>query len=292
MHVRTPESVHRGPNDSSALSDEPRLYFDNAQIHETATRRSPGPIAWLALRYAVEAARLRVVEKVHFRQRQNDRACSAYSAMSPASFSLINARQAWANWRTIPRNLNGRLPARPITAIDLCCGIGDSTAVLAWYCAPGSRIVGLEVNPAFVDAANERKFTHADGSPADVCFVARSVLDGFHGHDRRRLAPASVDLINASGAIGCHFDCEATQTIAAECVRVLRPGGLALLDVGAEGTSRCELLEIFDSLGFTLVGQARSCALDKFEQLCLTKSLSPGTKGTTDGCTCAASDSC
>src|SRR5688572_13774678 len=33
----------------------------------------------------------------------------AYRRMTTAEFTRINARQAWANWRVIPRNLHGNL---------------------------------------------------------------------------------------------------------------------------------------------------------------------------------------
>ena len=78
------------------------------------------------------AARIRW-RKVFFRQNRNHLACQAYRQMNLEEFQALNARQAWANWRTIPRNLAGRLPQRPVLALDLCCGVGESTEVLAYY---------------------------------------------------------------------------------------------------------------------------------------------------------------
>lgn len=246
---------------------EPRLAFDDVAIRSTARRQGPGPIGWLALRYACAAARLQRKKRIRFRQSHNGRACSAYAAMEINEFAAVNARQAWANWRTIPRNLSGRLPDRPIFALDLCCGTGDSTAVLAWYCAAGSHVHGLECNPAFVAAARRRAFVHHFGGRAHVSFTAQSVLDAFCDERGDRLPDGCADLVNASGAIGCHFDGQTTARVAAECRRVLRLGGLALIDSGHEGTSRAALIEIFTAHGFGYAGEARSCLLDRMRQL-------------------------
>ena len=70
---------------------------------------------------------------------------SAYSAMSATEFDAINARQDWANWRTIPRAMNGHLPNHPLRVLDLGCGTGSSTRVLAYYCPVGSHITGFEI---------------------------------------------------------------------------------------------------------------------------------------------------
>src|SRR3954469_15229830 len=77
---------------------------------------------------------------VHFRATDPDpdRVAGAYAAMSPTDFDAINGRQDWANWRTIPRALSGRLPDRPLRVLDLGCGTGGSTRVLAFYCPAGS----------------------------------------------------------------------------------------------------------------------------------------------------------
>ncbi|HEX3133611.1 MAG TPA: hypothetical protein VHX44_08510, partial [Planctomycetota bacterium] len=49
---------------------------------------------------------------------QGDAARKAYQRMTTTEFVRINARQAWANWRTIPRNLHGHLPIdRPLTVV-------------------------------------------------------------------------------------------------------------------------------------------------------------------------------
>jgi SAM-dependent methyltransferase len=214
---------------------------------------------------------LRIGRHVNIRKAENGAACRAYAAMRVEEFRDINARQAWANWRTIPRNLSGELPDRPILAIDLCSGTGDSTAVLAYYCAPGSQILGLEFNPNFVAYARRRGYYDRRRQPADVAFNVQSVLDAFCTPRGKVLADASADLINATGAVGCHFDCRATRIRARECGRVLRCGGLALIDAGRGGAEVDDLLELFAAEGFTPVRQARSCVFDRSRQVCLRK---------------------
>jgi SAM-dependent methyltransferase len=223
------------------------------------------------LRQAFYELRVRLWKKVYFRWRENAAAVRAYCAMTPAELDGINARQRWANWRVLPRNLDGRLPSRPVRAIDLCCGLGDSTEVLAFYLSPGSEILGLEFNPAFVEAARARDYRDENGDPAQVRFRAQSVLETFRGPDGAPVPDASVDLVNSCGAVGCHFDRHATAVLLDEVARVLRPGGLATLDSGPDGTTGMELAALAQARGLIVRHRATSCAFDRFVQLCLQK---------------------
>jgi SAM-dependent methyltransferase len=258
----------------STAPSEPTLLFSERTIRRVARREGPqGSIARLCLAQMLREAKLKLRRGINFRSHQNAAACAAYDAMAVEDFRYVNIRQAWANWRTIPRNLSGILPARPVFAVDLCCGIGDSSAVLAYYCAPGSQVLGLEWQPEFVREARRRSFGNSVGGTAEVRFRAQSVLDTFCDADDTPLADESVDLVNAGGAVGCHFDTSATSVLAEECRRVVRPGGWALIDAGRDGTSARELRAIFAEQGFTLCGKARSCALDRFVQLRLRKTV-------------------
>jgi SAM-dependent methyltransferase len=247
------------------------LRISEKTIRAVAQRRGPKcSLTSICVKYAIAAAKIRW-KRIVFRENRNHLACAAYSRMQLAEFQAVNARQAWANWRTIPRNLAGRLPLRPLFVLDLCCGIGESTEVLAYYCAPGSLILGLEFNRAFVAAARARRYSDRSGQPADVGFVAQNVLETFRDGSGQPIAPNSVDLINASGAIGCHFDGDATAILARQCARVLKDGGLALIDAGREGTCARELVRLFAEQGFQPVHKARSCVFDRYWQLCLQK---------------------
>lgn len=210
-------------------------------------------------------------KKVNFRKRSNEQATAAYCAMQIEEFEAINARQRWANWRTIAKNLKGKLPEHPLVAIDLCCGIGNSTEVLAYYLPLESRILGLEFNPEFVRSAKERSYMNSRGSPCEVSFRAQSVLETFLDAQGKEVAPFSVDLVNCCGAVGCHFEPSSTERLADEVTRVLKPGGLAMIDSGLPGTSKRVLIGIFEKRGFRVLGSAKSCFLDLYTQVCFKK---------------------
>jgi len=82
-------------------------------------------------------------------------------------------------------------------------------------------------------------------------------------------------LVNSSGAVGCHFDLEATRILACECARILRPEGLATIDSGRQGTDGPALIAIFRRLGFCLIHSVRSCWLDRYRHLCFRKATQP-----------------
>ena len=194
----------------------------------------------------------------------------AYRRMTTAEFARINARQAWANWRVIPRNLHGNLRIdRPIAALDLCCGMGDSTRTLAWWLPAGSTIVGMELDPRFAAAASAYSYHNRDGDIIPVTIQRASVLDGFRDRHGVRCADRSLDLVHAIGSVGCHFTPEQTAEIVRECERVLADDGVALLDAGQAGTSAQELTRLAQAHGFVVTGRARSWWFDRYEQLVL-----------------------
>lgn len=262
----------RRVSEFGSRDDEPRLSLAESEIRQNARRLGPAEsVAVLGWRATWCSWWLKIRRQIDFRRCDNAAALHAYQAMCIAEFNDINGLQAWANWRAIPRNLSGRLPDRPVFAIDLCSGIGDSTAVLAYYCAPGSEILGLEFHAAFVEYARRRSFWNRDRHPANVSFVAQNVLDTWCDRSGRILSDGSVDLVNAIGAVGCHFDRDALRKLASECRRVVRQDGLALIDAGRGGIRADQLVDVFRAEGFRCVGQARSCWLDLGQQLCLRK---------------------
>ncbi len=268
-------TAHGNGHGEGSRASEAVLRLSERDIRRHARARGPrAPIGWILVRQAYSETRLRLARQIRFRHRDNSKACDAYCAMRPDEFERVNARQAWANWRTIPRNLDGVLPTWPVTIVDLCCGTGQSTAVLAWYAAAGSRVLGLEYNPRFVDLARSRSYLGARGDAGDavdVRFNAQSVLDTFRDADRAPLADRSIDLVNASGSVGCHFDTAATRILADEIDRVLKPRGLAMIDTGEAGTDAGTLSAIFVEKGFNVVHSAKSHPWDRYRQVCLRK---------------------
>jgi SAM-dependent methyltransferase len=231
-------------------------------------RRAAGPIVVAFVRQLVYEHLVLGRRGVRFRSRDADAVRAAYSAMSADEFDGINARQRWANWRTIPANLREHVNGRPFAAVDLCCGAGHSTEVLAHVLPPGSRILGLDVSPSLVAAARRRRYADAQGRTVAARFRVQSVLEPFRELDGRLVGAASVDLVHSSGAVGSHFEPDATRRLLVEIKRVLRPGALALIDAGPGGTSPKRLEELVAEAGFDVCRRARSCALDRYWQYC------------------------
>ena len=241
-------------------------------IRKIARQRLPEEtlpeILW---KQAVSEVRFVLREGLTFRKRENSQAQRAYSEMGADEFEAINARQRWANWRTIPQVLNAGLPNRPLRAIDLCCGSGHSTEVLACYLPVGSRVLGIDSSSAFIERAWSRDYFHRSGKVAKVAFRVQSVLDGFRDAEGNRIPDESIDLICSSGAVGCHFDEASTKILAREVSRVLRKGGVAAIDSGKPGTRTKALIRIFQTEGFGVSHTARSSLFDRYTQVCLRK---------------------
>lgn len=239
-----------------------------AGLRRIARERLPEGLAALVLRQAWAELVVSAGSRLRFRSGENERAVRAYCAMSVAEFEGVNARQRWANWRTIPRNLHGRLPARPCRAVDLCSGVGDSAEVLACCLPEGSEILGLEYNPEFVRRARGRAYRDAAGRPVKADFRAQSVLEPFRDVGGARLPGGSVDLVNCCGALALNFGERQLDAIAAEVRRVLRAGALAAIDAPAGRAGREAMIRLFGRRGFEALGSARSCFLDRYSQIC------------------------
>lgn len=207
---------------------------------------------------------------VRFRSTDPDAVATAYAAMSDAEFDAINGRQDWANWRTIPRCLCGNVPDRPLRVLDLGCGTGSSTGALACHCPLGSDVTGYELVPALAEIARRRRYSHRSGHGAFVAFVTQGVTEPLRQPDGTPVPERSVDLVNASGVVGHHLDAETVKPLVAELVRVLKPGAVAMLDVGP--TLRdAQLSRILKAAGFVRIARKRSWWLDPTGQVVFRK---------------------
>ena len=120
--------------------------------------RQQGPGHALAICWRQWWTERRLAQRgVHFRATDIAAVAAAYRKMTEAEFDAINGRQDWANWRTIPRSLNGRVPDSPLRVLDLGCGTGRSTQVLAWYTPAGSRVTGYELAEPLLEFAQRRR---------------------------------------------------------------------------------------------------------------------------------------
>jgi SAM-dependent methyltransferase len=188
---------------------------------------------------------------IHFRSTDPETVVAAYEAMTASEFEAINGRQEWANWRTIPRGLSDHVPDRPLNVVDIGCGVGASTRVLAFYCPIGSQIVAYDVVPGFLEHARRRRYVDRAGGPAKVEFVCQRAGEPFNRLD------GDVDLVNSCGVLGHHFDRETVRPILAEISRLLRVGGIALLDDGPRLPAD-EFVVVMAGFGFESLGRLRA----------------------------------
>lgn len=231
------------------------------QISERDIRRYGKGSALAALWRQWRAERRLTRRGVHFRDTDPQRIAAAYAAMSEEDFEDINARQDWANWRTIPRCLSGRVPNRALRILDLGCGAGGSTQVLAFYAPSASHITGYEFAAPLLAVARRRAYRCRDGTAAHVDFRAQGVTDPWCDADDAPLPAASVDAVNASGVVGHHLNEATMHALIAELDRVLSPGGVACLDVGPTLGPKA-LTRLMDAAGFRSLGRRRSWFFD------------------------------
>src|SRR5262249_28054125 len=150
---------------------------------------------------------------------------------------------------------------RALRVLDLGCGTGSSTRVLAFYCPQGSQITGYELVAALADVARRRSYPHRSGQPANVSFVCQGVTEPLRLADQTLVPDRSIDLVNASGIVGHHLDAVSVGPLVREMCRVLHPGGIAMLDVGP--TLRAgALTQVMAAAGFQRLGHWRSWWLD------------------------------
>jgi SAM-dependent methyltransferase len=228
----------------------------------------------ILIRHAFTSLRL-AWAGVRYMQLGSTATFESYSRMTPAEFTCINGRQAWANWRTIPLSLAGRLPVdRPLRVMDLCCGTGESTSALAWWLPGGSTILAYEQDARFASFAQSRLYENRWGDPIEVTVRRSSVLEKFCDCTGCPCENGSVDIVHSIGSLGCHFSPNESWFIVQECKRVLVSGGFAFLDAGKAGTSAGELTAMALNAGLIPDGMAKSWWFDRYVQLALRKPLS------------------
>ncbi|HWY86121.1 MAG TPA: methyltransferase domain-containing protein [Gemmataceae bacterium] len=194
---------------------------------------------------------------IHFRDTNMETVANAYRAMSLAEFEAINGRQDWANWRTIPRAMSGHIPDRPLSIVDLGCGTGSSTRVLAWYAPAGSRITGYELAEPLLALARRRDYRNRAGQAAQVDFVCQGATQTLRERTGGIIPEYSVDLVNASGVVGHHLNAATVSPLIAEIRRISGRGGMVMLDVGPS-LGGPELRRLMSAANFEFLGHYRS----------------------------------
>lgn len=206
------------------------------------------------------------IRGINFRKTDPAAVARAYGRMREQEFAEVNGRQAWANWRTIPRHLRRLHRPSPWRVIDLGCGQGDSTQVLACCCPPGSRILGLDVVPELLAQARRKPYRYATDEPAAVSFRSQSIIEPWRDETGAVLPDHGITLVNASGVVGHHLDPSNMEFVAGELARVLAPDGVAIVDVGPR-LSLKQMTPIMRRHGFRRGRHERSCRLDPYGQV-------------------------
>jgi SAM-dependent methyltransferase len=185
--------------------------------------------------------------------------------MRDGEFEHINACQDWANWRTLPRLIRSIPVPGPWTVIDLGCGQGLSTEVLAWCCPPGSSLLGYDLSESALRVARQRVYRHPNGITENVRFVTQAIDQPWKSPDGSVIGDASTTLINACGVVGHHLSESRFERVAAEIRRVLAPNGWALLDSGPK-LGRQSLSRIMEANGLAHRSRVASWWFDRYGQ--------------------------
>ncbi|MCA8957183.1 MAG: class I SAM-dependent methyltransferase [Planctomycetes bacterium] len=177
-----------------------------------------------------------------------------YGAMSAAEFEELNALQQWFNEKAIPLAVRHALTItgkQPQSMIDLGCGSGGSTELLARCAPPGSRLLGYEMCPSLLASARTREYRDARGEPLPCAFVRQSITDTLRDPAGAPLPNGSCDLAHSAGVIGHHLGSDDLERLVRELHRVLRRGGVAILD-GGPCLPRHRLRAVMRRHGFAL----------------------------------------
>ena len=225
--------------------------------------------SWLRAPFLV-GKRVLTERKLHrrglkFRADDPSESAYAYDAMNAREFANINACQEWANWRTIPQQVRHVDIMGPWFIVDLGCGQGLSTEVLAWCSPVGSRILGYDLSESALKLARSRRYRHASGEKTKVAWRTQSIDEPWLDRNGELISNQSVTLVNASGIVGHHLNSKQARLLASEISRVMVPGGWAFLDVGPR-IRRSQLRDIMESSGFRFQRHVKSCWLDPYGQ--------------------------
>jgi SAM-dependent methyltransferase len=132
----------------------------------------------------------------------------------------------------IPRAV-ARCPlARPWRIVDLGCGSGGSSAILARQAPPGSSLIGYDLSASLLETARRRVLVDRAGGPVRAEFVCQPITEPLRTAGGELLPARSVDIAHAAGIVGHDLREGDVEALARELRRVLAAGGLAILDSG------------------------------------------------------------
>lgn len=151
-------------------------------------------------------------------------------AERPSQDEYAPFTETWELRRPVLTRLFGRLPSLTGTGLDLACGPGYTSCLLADLAAPPALVYGLDINPASIELARRLHQKHnrhqsqsqqqGGAQPAAVRFLAGDALHLPFEEGCLDWAGA-VDMVGAPG-----LD---PRDVLAEMARVVKPGGTVFL---------------------------------------------------------------
>jgi len=194
---------------------------------------------------------------VNYRVTEPARIAKAYRSMSHDEFNSINGPQEWQNQRLIPRVIQSLRLRKPVLAVDLGCGSGQSSQVLGSQLPSGSTLLGYDICDGLLIRASYRSYRDIRGGPLKTRFINQSIALPLHDPEGRLLEAGSVGLVHAAGVVGHHLTEADLGAMAVEIARVLVPTGSAVLDAGP-AMPRARLQEILAAHGFAVTDTLRA----------------------------------
>lgn len=189
---------------------------------------------------------------------------AGFDGLEGADFDEYNFPQVWVERRQIPGAIDGRIPARSAVVLDIGCGPGTSTEVLAYFADPSWTIVGYDLTRHLVERARVRaargEFRNRAGSVIVPVFQCQSVAEPLR-REGGAIDDASVDFAISCGVVGLYLQRDEAGRLARELGRVVKPGGYAAIDAGPANPAPA-LQEMMGSAGFGEVGVARSFVIE------------------------------
>lgn len=197
--------------------------------------------------------------------------------MSRRRFHWLNSRNEWFIWHVVPEVIRGRLPDRPLHVVDLGCGNGSSTVVLARFLPDGSRFLAIDLVPVLVEQARARRargeFTAPSGARVDPHFAVGSVTETWRGEGGEPVPDGSVDFITSFGLVGHHLDVALLGALAREADRVLASDGLIALDFGPR-LPAAAIARVLQAGGFLHTATVRGHVFDPYGQVLFRRTAS------------------
>jgi SAM-dependent methyltransferase len=199
-----------------------------------------------------------------------DRVRQGFERLAQLGFDQYNFPQVWVERRQIPRVLHGRVPQRNAVILDLGCGPGTSTEVLAHFAHPTWHILGFDLTPHSIDAARRRAeqghFRSRDGHTIRPTFICQNIahpltFDGTPPPRGQPLPDRFADLAIAGGVVGLYMSPRQAGRLLANLARIVKPGGAIALDAGPSVPQRA-MLRLARRAGLRLAATVGSVPLD------------------------------